>query len=136
MSPPFNAAFLTLGYIYPEVVCAPKGYICSNAGLNVLTNFFYTTLFMTITSTQYSDWLRAGRPRGRGSSPGRGKNFLFSTLSRPALGSTQLPIHWVPGALSSGVKRPGREADHSSPASAEVKKMWIYISTSLYIFME
>jgi hypothetical protein len=25
-----------------------------------------------------------------------------------------------------GVKRPGREADHSPPTSAEVKKMWIY----------
>jgi hypothetical protein len=39
-------------------------------------------------------------------------------------------IHsWVPGALSSGVKRLGCEADHSPPASAEVKKMWIYTST-------
>jgi hypothetical protein len=28
-----------------------------------------------------------------------------------------------------GVKRPGREADHSPPASVEVKKMWIYTST-------
>jgi hypothetical protein len=25
--------------------------------------------------------------------------------------------------------RPGREADHSPPTSAEVKKMWIYTST-------
>jgi hypothetical protein len=30
------------------------------------------------------------------------------------------------GALSPGVKRQGREADHSPPASAEVEKMWIY----------
>jgi hypothetical protein len=29
-----------------------------------------------------------GRLRGRGSSPGRVKNFHFSMLSRPALGST------------------------------------------------
>jgi hypothetical protein len=28
-----------------------------------------------------------------------------------------------------GVKRLGHEADHSPPASAEVKKMWIYTST-------
>jgi hypothetical protein len=27
------------------------------------------------------------------------------------------------------VKRPGREADHSPPTSAEVKKMWIYTYT-------
>jgi hypothetical protein len=46
--------------------------------------------------------------------------------SRPALGSTQPPIQWVPEALSLGVKQLGREADHSPPASAEVKKMWVY----------
>jgi hypothetical protein len=37
--------------------------------------------------------------------------------------STVLPGHqWVPGDLSLGVKRPGREADHSLPSSAEVKE--------------
>jgi hypothetical protein len=35
-------------------------------------------------------------------SPGRVKNFHFSMLSIPALGSTQPPIQWVPGALSRG----------------------------------
>jgi hypothetical protein len=45
--------------------------------------------------------------------------------SRPALGSTPPPIQGVPGDLSPTVKRPEREADHSPPASAEVKKMWI-----------
>jgi hypothetical protein len=70
--------------------------------------------------SRYSDSLRAGRPRGRSSRPGRVKNFLFFTSSRPALGSFQ-PIPRVPGALSRRVKRPGREADHSPPASAEVR---------------
>jgi hypothetical protein len=55
---------------------------------------------------------------------------IFSTSYREALGPTQPPIQWVPG-----VKRQGREADHSPPASAEVKKMWIYISTPPYPFM-
>jgi hypothetical protein len=32
---------------------------------------------------------------------------IFSTSSRPALGSTQTCIQWVPGALSPVVKRPG-----------------------------
>jgi hypothetical protein len=63
------------------------------------------------------------------------KNILFSTSSRPALGSTQTPIQWVPWALSSGVKRPVREADHLSPASWDVKKMWLYTSTPPYAFM-
>jgi hypothetical protein len=62
-------------------------------------------------------------------------DFLFSMSPGPALGSTQPPNQWVSGALSPGVKRPGCEADHSPPASAEVKKMWIYTSTPLYAFM-
>jgi hypothetical protein len=85
--------------------------------------------------SRYSDWLRAGRPRGRSSSLGRVMNFLLSTTSRPTLGSTQPPIQWVLGALSPGVQRPRREADHSSPASAEVKKMRIYTSAPPYAFM-
>jgi len=42
---------------------------------------------------------------------------------------TQLPIQWVTEALSLGVKRMGRAADHSPPSSAEVKNVWIYTST-------
>jgi hypothetical protein len=43
-------------------------------------------------------------------------------VSRTALGPTQPPIKWVPGALSLGVKRLGREVDHSPISSAEVKE--------------
>jgi hypothetical protein len=39
------------------------------------------------------------------------------------------------GGSSPGVKRPKREADHSPPTSAEVKKTWIYTSTPPYVFM-
>jgi hypothetical protein len=65
-----------------------------------------------------------------GSSPSRGWEF-----------SLHYDIQTVSGAhpaslLSNGyqelfpwVKRPGREADHSHPSSAEVKNMWSYIST-------
>jgi hypothetical protein len=38
-------------------------------------------------------------------------------------------IQSVPGALSVGVKRPGREANHSPPSSSEVKNEWSYTST-------
>jgi hypothetical protein len=57
-----------------------------------------------------------------------------TTASRTALGSTQPPIQWVPGALSLGVKRPGREADHSPPSSAEVKNTWNYNYPHQYAF--
>jgi hypothetical protein len=61
--------------------------------------------------------------------------ILFNTTSRPALGPTQSPIQWVPGAVSVGVKRPGREADDSLPSSAEVKNAWSYTFTPQYVFM-
>jgi hypothetical protein len=44
-------------------------------------------------------------------------------------------IQWVPEDLSPELKRPGREADHSPPTSAEIKKTWIYTSTPPYVFM-
>jgi hypothetical protein len=79
--------------------------------------------------SRYSDWLRAGRQRGRSSSPGGISYILFSTSSRPALGSTQPPSQSVTGVLCRGLKQSGREIDHSPLTTSEVKKMWIYIST-------
>jgi hypothetical protein len=48
--------------------------------------------------------------------------LLFDIVSRQALGPTQPPIQWIPGALSLGLKRRGCEADHSHPSSAEVEE--------------
>jgi hypothetical protein len=58
---------------------------------------------------------------------------VFKTAFRTALGPTQPPIQWVPGALSLGVKQPGREADHSPPSSAEDKEcveLYVYSSNT------
>jgi hypothetical protein len=46
---------------------------------------------------------------------------LYSTSSRPALGTTQPPMQWVPEDLSPGLKQPRREANPSTPSSGEVK---------------
>jgi hypothetical protein len=72
--------------------------------------------------------------RGWSSSPSGVKYFLFSMLSRLALRPTEHPIQWVPGALSPGIKQPGREADHSPSTIAQVK-MWIYTSAPPYTSM-
>jgi hypothetical protein len=47
--------------------------------------------------------------------------ILFCIRSRPALGPTQPPTQWVPGAVSPGVKPQGPEANNSAPSNAEVK---------------
>jgi hypothetical protein len=72
--------------------------------------------------------LRDGRPGF--DSPQEQGLFLFVTAFRQALGHTQPPIQCLPG-----VKWPGRESDHLSPASAEVKNAWICTSTPPYVFM-
>jgi hypothetical protein len=54
--------------------------------------------------------------------------FVFATAFRAALGPTQPPIQCEPGVLSLGIKWPGREADHLSLSSAEVKNKWSYTS--------
>ena len=54
--------------------------------------------------------------------------FVFSKTSKPALGPTHLPTQWVPGAISPGVKRPGRDVNHLPPSTAEVKNEWSYTS--------
>jgi hypothetical protein len=48
--------------------------------------------------------------------------FLFTTMSIPALGLTQPPIQQISGVPTLWVNRPGREADHSPPSSADVKE--------------
>jgi hypothetical protein len=73
------------------------------------------------TSQWYSAGLRVGWSGVRVTT-----GALFTTASRPALGPTQPPIQWVPRALSLGIKRPKREADHSPPSSAEVRNAWSY----------
>jgi hypothetical protein len=56
-----------------------------------------------------------------GSVPGR--NFSLFHIVQNDTGHTQPPVQWVPRSLSGGggVKRPGREADHSLPYNVEVK---------------
>jgi hypothetical protein len=52
-----------------------------------------------------------------------------------ALRPTQPPIQRVKGSLSLGVKRPGREADHSPSSSAEVKvcvELYLHSQTRLH----
>jgi hypothetical protein len=81
---------------------------------NIINNNFYIS-----TETEWSTDIAVGITTnygldGNGVSPARDK--ICSLLH-----VAQLPILWVPGALSPGVKRPVHEADHLPPTSAEFK---------------
>jgi hypothetical protein len=78
--------------------------------------------------------LGAGRPRSRGSIPGRDKRF-FSITSRSILGPTKSPTLWALRSASLGVKRQEREADYSPPSSAEVKNDGPITSIPLSVFL-
>jgi hypothetical protein len=55
-----------------------------------------------------------------------------SHINPPSFYDHNCHIQWLPGALSLGVKRPGREADSSPPSSAEVKELVeLYLHTLL-----
>jgi hypothetical protein len=64
-----------------------------------------------------------------------GDGIFFSPPYRVQTGSGthSPPSQWVAEALSPGIKRPGRDADHSPPPSAEVKNTWRYTSTPLLL---
>jgi len=72
--------------------------------------------------------LRAGRQRFH-------SLFFFATASRPDLGPIKLPVQWVSQALSPGIKRPRRGADHSPSSSVEIKNAWSSTSTPPRVFM-
>jgi len=66
--------------------------------------------------------------------------FLFTTMLRPPLESTQPPIQRVMSVRSPGVRRSGREAGHSFHSRAEVKNSWCLVKhgdkiTLLYVTM-
>jgi hypothetical protein len=72
-----------------------------------------------------------------GSVLGRGSEQIFSLHHHIQTGSGDhaASIQSVPVALSLGVKQLGCEADHLSPASAEVKNAWSYNPILPYVFM-
>jgi hypothetical protein len=96
----------------------------SSLGPNILSTLFSER---AVIAQWYSSGLRAGWSEVR--VPAVAGNF--SLHHRVQNGSEALPSSYPmgTGALSLGVKRPGREANHSPPSSAEVKNAWSCTST-------
>jgi hypothetical protein len=77
------------------------------------SNFSETTLSRSYRlkdpgeGSRYSDWLRAGRPRGRSWSPGTGMVLSSSRQDQLCDPPSLLSMQWVPGELSPTEKRLG-----------------------------
>ena len=76
------------------------------------------------------------RPRNRGSIPSRSKKFFsYPKLPDRLRGPFSLIFKGYYEQFLRGVKRPGREAEHSPPSSAEIKNEWSYTPTASYAFV-
>jgi hypothetical protein len=73
-----------------------------------------------------------GRSEFRGSILSWGWEFLSSPQRPDRLWGP--PLQWVPGAVSPGVKRPGRESDHSPPPVQRSRRRGA-ISPPQYVFI-
>jgi hypothetical protein len=121
--------------IFPKYILWDFAWNLTSTSLLQLHGLVLCTGRSTIVVTTYTDWATGWTIRVLGFDSRRGLGiFLFITASRTALRPTQPPIQWVPGALSLGVKWPGREADHSNVVPMS-KNVWSYTSTSQYVFM-
>jgi hypothetical protein len=74
-------------------------------------------------------------PNDRGSIPDRWGFFSFRHCVKTASGAHPASFHMGAGALSLGVKRPGREAHHSCPSNTDVKNTWSHTFTFPFVFM-
>jgi hypothetical protein len=54
-----------------------------------------------------------------------GQEFSLLRFAQTGSGAHPTSYPMDTGALPSRIKQPGREADHSPPTSAEVKKTWV-----------
>jgi hypothetical protein len=88
-------------------------------------NLFWNPLWiylstLTIDISQYSVWLWTGRP---GFDPSHTQRiFPYPLLPCRLWGPPSLLCSGYRGPFPGGKARPGRDADHSPPSSAEVKK--------------
>jgi hypothetical protein len=86
-----------------------------------------------VQRSRYAEWLGAGWPGGRSSSPGKGKTFLTPHVVQTGSGAHSASYPMGTGGFYPGIKQPGSEADHSPPTSAEVKNTHTSSRHSVYL---
>jgi len=56
--------------------------------------------------------------------------LILGLWKTPVFINKTVPIQWVRGALTPGLKRPGLETDHSPPSSTQIKNACSSTSTT------
>jgi hypothetical protein len=97
---------------------------------------FNTIIPSTPRKSRIAQWYSAGLRSGRSEVRVLAVAGNIFLQHRVQAGSVANPASYPMGtrALFLGVKRPGREADHSPPSSAEIKNTWSFTSTPHYAF--
>jgi hypothetical protein len=104
----------------------------SNQATTISFHFFPNSLHInhpTIRRYVFYQSLYSDGMDGPGSIPGNARFFSSPQHRNRFWGLSNLLSNRYRGLFPRRVKRPGREADHLSPSSAEVKKTWITTST-------
>jgi hypothetical protein len=114
----------------PRTVTENKQRIVGREKWSPIRIYIYMDVWI---AQRYSAGLRAGWSGVR--DPAGAVNFSLHNRVQTGSGPTQSPIQWAAMTLSSMMKRPGREANHSPPSSVIVKNTWSYTSTLPYVFM-
>jgi hypothetical protein len=90
--------------------------------------YYHLTMYRaySVFGRKFRSWYSAGLRAGWSGVrvPAGAGNFSLHHLVQTGSGAHPAFYQMCTGALSLGIKRPGREADHSPPSSAEVKE-WV-----------
>jgi hypothetical protein len=65
--------------------------------------------------------------------PERATNIIFSEMTNWSLKHTQPPVQRLMTAVSSGLKRPGRESNHLPPSTSKLTNAWSYTYTTILL---
>jgi hypothetical protein len=129
-----------LGYCASHVFCCfARGELRFSVGMQRHWKRKHITTTLQYRSrgwlSQYTIWLRTGRPGDRGFDPWQRQGILpLASVFRQALGSTQPPVQWVPGVKSGRgvtltthphlVPRSWMKIYTSSPPCASIGALW------------
>jgi hypothetical protein len=90
----------------------------------IFANSCKSILYTVFSSSHCSHWSMGWTTNELGFNSRQERDIsVLSTESRPILGFTQFSIRYVPGALSPGMKWPGRNSNNTPPSSGNIKNM-------------